>query len=38
MFRRAMTIAEADSAIDHATAVMQGPQKLGPLTPLVGQW
>jgi len=33
-----MTITEGSPAIDHTNAPAQGPQKLGPLTPLVGEW
>ena len=33
-----MSITEGPLAIDHANAPVQGPQKLGPLTPLVGEW
>src|SRR5690348_12577076 len=33
-----MSITEARQAIDHTNAPVQGPQKLGPLTPLVGEW
>jgi hypothetical protein len=33
-----MSITEDRAAVDQAGVEAQGPQKLGPLTPLVGQW